>query len=255
MARAKSNPMNLHLLGTGGYHPSPKRQTACLMIPEAGIVFDAGTAFFRVRHHLQTPHLRVFLSHSHLDHCCGLTYLLDVLYGRDMQEVTLYGRESDLEVVKKQLFSSPLFPLEFTYGSRVLEESVTLGDWMVSTRQQKHPGGSLGFRLTGPGRSVAYITDTTADPEDEAACAFIRGVQVLVHECYFTEEYLELARRSGHSHASAVGAFAQRAGVGELVLVHVNPLADAAAEDKMLREVRAHFPRARIAYDQEILPL
>ena len=43
--------MKLLLLGTSGYHPSEQRQTACLMLPEVGIVLDAGTGFFRVRQH------------------------------------------------------------------------------------------------------------------------------------------------------------------------------------------------------------
>ena len=32
--------MKLLLLGTGGYHPCERRQTACLMLPEAGIVLE-----------------------------------------------------------------------------------------------------------------------------------------------------------------------------------------------------------------------
>ena len=41
--------MKILLLGTAGYHPSETRHTACVMLPEAGIVLDAGTGFFRVR--------------------------------------------------------------------------------------------------------------------------------------------------------------------------------------------------------------
>ena len=33
--------MKLHLLGTTGYHPNARRHTACLMLPEQGIVLDA----------------------------------------------------------------------------------------------------------------------------------------------------------------------------------------------------------------------
>ena len=48
--------MKLLLLGTSGYHPCERRHTACLMLPEVGIVLDAGTGFFRVRDLLATQH-------------------------------------------------------------------------------------------------------------------------------------------------------------------------------------------------------
>ncbi len=51
--------MQVVLLGTGGYHPSELRHTACVMLPELGIVFDAGTSFFRVRELLCTSNLDV----------------------------------------------------------------------------------------------------------------------------------------------------------------------------------------------------
>ena len=46
--------MKLVLLGTGGYHPNQLRHTACVMLPEIGLIFDAGTSFFRVPEYLQT---------------------------------------------------------------------------------------------------------------------------------------------------------------------------------------------------------
>ena len=40
--------MKLVLLGTTGYHANDRRQTACFMLPELGVVFDAGTGLYRV---------------------------------------------------------------------------------------------------------------------------------------------------------------------------------------------------------------
>ena len=71
--------MKLILLGTTGYHPNDRRQTACFMLPELGIVLDAGTAMNRAAAVPATPQLDIFLTHAHLDHVVGITYLLDVL--------------------------------------------------------------------------------------------------------------------------------------------------------------------------------
>ena len=79
--------MKLVLLGTTGYHPNDRRQTACLMIPELGIVLDAGTAMYRVRDRIETPELDIYLTHAHLDHVIGLTFLFDVLHEKNVRVV------------------------------------------------------------------------------------------------------------------------------------------------------------------------
>ena len=71
--------MKLVLLGTGGYYANDRRHTACLMLPEVGVVLDAGSGMFRIRDYLATDRLDIFLTHAHLDHVIGLTYLIDVL--------------------------------------------------------------------------------------------------------------------------------------------------------------------------------
>ena len=56
--------MKLLLLGTTGYHPNDRRQTACLMFPELGVLLDAGSAMYRVSEYLQTPTLDIFITHA-----------------------------------------------------------------------------------------------------------------------------------------------------------------------------------------------
>ena len=70
--------MKLILLGTTGYHPNDRRQTPCLLLPECGVMLDAGTAMYRAGEYLATPELDIFLTHAHLDHVIGLTYLFSV---------------------------------------------------------------------------------------------------------------------------------------------------------------------------------
>src|SRR5688500_13740255 len=100
--------MKLLILGTSGYHPSERRQTACLMLPEAGIVLDAGTGFFRVREHLATSTLDIFLTHAHLDHCVGLTFLLSTLWEKQIQRVTVHGEPAKLAAIREHLLNEQL---------------------------------------------------------------------------------------------------------------------------------------------------
>ncbi|MCG8586608.1 MAG: MBL fold metallo-hydrolase [Pirellulales bacterium] len=246
--------MQLHLLGTGGYHPSEDRHTACLMLPESGIVLDAGTSFFRVRDHLATDSLDIFLTHAHLDHVAGLTYLLDVLFGHDMSRVTVHAEASKLEGVKQHLFSQVLFPVDPPFDTRPLVEGdpVALPDrGTLSHFPLVHPGGTVGYRLDWPGKSMAYVTDTTAS-SDAQYMEHIRGVDVLIHECYFPDGFEARAKLTGHSCLSPVAQLARDADVGRLILVHVNPLASR-DEVAALESAREIFAELDVGYDKMVV--
>lgn len=248
--------MQLYLLGTGGYHPSEDRHTACLMLPEMGIVLDAGTSFFRVREHLVTETLDVFLTHAHLDHVAGLTYLLDVLHDRKINRVTVHAEAAKLDGIQRHLFSPVLFPVEPPFEARPLVDGdpVALANRGTLTHfPLAHPGGAVGFRLEWPDCSLAYVTDTTAT-NDADYIEWIRGVDVLVHECYFPDGHDELANLTGHSCLSPVATLAVAAEVGRLILVHANPLAS--PEDiAALESAREIFAELEVGYDKMVVEL
>ena len=241
--------MRLLLLGTAGYHPNDSRDTACLMLPELGLVFDAGTSMFRVRDYLQTATLDIFLTHAHLDHVVGLTFLLDVLYGHSMVAVRVHGEPHKLAAIEKHLFSEHLFPVPPPYTAVPLEDEVWLPDGgSIHHFQLDHPGGSVGYRIDWPDRSMAYVTDTTAAP-DAPYIDIIRGVDLLVHECNVPDGMEALALMTGHSCTTPVAQVAAAAGVGRLVLVHVNPLSK--DDDPVgLSIARRIFPATELGLDQ-----
>jgi ribonuclease BN (tRNA processing enzyme) len=213
--------MKVALLGTGAYHPNERRHTACVMLPEIGVIFDAGTSFFRVPSRLQTRELDIFLTHSHLDHIVGLTFLLVPMLKGEVAHVRIHSQRRYLDAVRTHLFSDAIFPLlpDFEF-IELADRTPIRGPGVVSFQPLHHPGGSLGYRIDWQDKSLAYITDTLADG---TYVDFIRGVDLLLHECNFSDEAIPLATESGHSHTTEVGLAAQRAGVKRLVLMHIDP--------------------------------
>lgn len=245
--------MQLIFLGTGGYHPNERRHTACLLLPEIGLALDAGTGFFRVQERLKTDTLDVFLTHAHLDHICGLTFFMVPVIRGDVRSVRVHGSRETLAAVRRHLFAQELFPVvpPYEWCELAVKSAVDVGDggrltWVTL----EHPGGSLGYRIDWPDRSLAYITDTTAPGEYRD---FIRGVDVLIHECYFPDEQHDWAQKTGHSSATAVAQVAADSGVKRLYLVHADPQRpedDPVGLESMLRI----FPQTELAEDlQEIV--
>jgi len=241
--------MKLVLLGTSGYHPNERRHTPCFMIPECGIVLDAGTAMFRVGQHLATPYLDIFLTHAHLDHVIGLTYLLNIIYRMPVERVTVYAKADKLRAIDEHLFAEDLFPAKPPYESLPLEGPVALaGGGKLTHFSLEHAGGSTGFRLDWPDRSMAYVTDTTASL-DAPYVEKIRGVDLLVHECYWPDARMEEGELYGHSCITPVAQVAKKAGVGRLILVHVDPMAT--GDDPVgIDRGRAIFPSTELGHDR-----
>ncbi|MEN0109423.1 MAG: MBL fold metallo-hydrolase [Planctomycetota bacterium] len=259
--------MRVELLGTGGFHPAPDRHTACVWLPELGLLLDAGTAAFRVVARFAagdspTERLDVLLTHGHLDHTVGLTYLLGLTdrAGRPV-ETTVHATRRVLAALETHLFSPPLFPVQpIGRFMELCSPTPLAGGATLTTFPLEHPGGSTGLRIDGPkgdggeaARSLAYVTDTR--PVGDETIQRIRGVDLLLHEAYFSDIDAELAEQTGHCTARDAAEAAASAGAGKLVMMHRNPRATPEEEATALAEAREVRPDAAYGFDGQLIEL
>lgn len=242
----------LTILGGGGWFPAYERHTACALLRrgQAAVMIDAGTGVGRL---IERPELLdgvrrldIVLTHFHLDHIGGLAYLPAIGVS---EQTTVWGPGALLYGISTQelldrVSHEPFHPVPLEDQEIVVREipagELDFGAFRLETRRQdRHSAPSLGLRF---GDELAWITDTAYDPGSES---FAAGCKLLAHEAWFTQA----APRNPDIHSSGAQAaqVAARAGVGELLVIHLPPFTSSI--DALLLEIESGFSDVRPAYD------
>lgn len=227
-------PLELIPLGTNGFIPTHGRQTMSFLLVGDGqaLLLDAGSGVGRLLGQPLLDRLRGFerldilLTHYHLDHVIGLTYLGAFWRGRPVR-IHAPRRplvDAEPEEALGRLIAPPLFPVglaEFAMPVEVVPyagDSLRIGALELRLRRQDHPGGSVGVRI---GDALVYATDTVAD---DATITFARGAGTLMHEVWLTDAEAESGTPLyGHAAVSGVARIARQAEVRRLIPIHHHP--------------------------------
>ncbi len=242
--------MRLTILGSAGWMPDDGRETACYAIQadDRLLLLDAGTGLRRL---VTEPSLLagvreidLVLSHFHLDHVIGLSYLaaLEPPVTVHGPGTWLYGRPTaDL---LDELLRPPYQASQRAFPVRDLTEAgVVWGEHLLRVRHQvSHTAPSVAYRLDD---SLSYCTDTG---HDRGNAEFAAGCELLLHEAWSTDDASEL----GHSSAAQAADVARQAGVARLLLIHLPPGRDV---QQLLAQAAAIFPATELAADGTELDL
>jgi phosphoribosyl 1,2-cyclic phosphodiesterase len=240
--------------------------TSCVevRVDDTILIFDAGTGLRELgvqllRGRPKDLTLHLFLSHPHWDHIQGFPFFAPAY----VESTTLYvygprGDDKNYQLLSGQM-SNAYFPVRFSdLGANIVSRSfagasVKAGDVTVHSFGQKHPGGSVGFRVEHDGKSIVFATDSELDqvlvnpavvktspdalrelPADLIEAA--SGADLLVADAQYTD--IEYAQKVGwgHPRATTVVDFAVQAGVRQLALTHHDPMHSDRDVDLMVLE-------------------
>jgi len=99
-----------------------------------------------------------------------------------------------------------------------------------------------------PGRKIVYTGDTR--PSDSIV-ELARDADVLVHDCTFADDLSEKANENFHSSPSKAAEAAKRAGVKQLVLMHISSRYD--DDSVLLEQAKKIFPDTVVARDLMVI--
>lgn len=241
--------------GTRGSIPTPGAHTVryggntpCVAVEGGGqlVILDAGTGIRGLGAQLverQNGAVRaeILLSHTHWDHIQGLPHFKPFFAaGNEVRIRASQQGAATLETILRLQMHPAVFPVPLdALAAQLTVEQVTTGEFevgpfVVRAMRLRHPGTTLGFRLTprSGGASLAYVTDNELGPGGDYdlpstwrrdLVAFLGEVDVLIHDAMYTPAQLELHRGWGHSTYEEALALAADAGAKRLVLFHHEP--------------------------------
>jgi ribonuclease BN (tRNA processing enzyme) len=247
----------LTILGAGGWLPAYGRQTASAVLRngDEALMIDAGTGIARL---IERPdvlagvnRLHILLTHFHLDHIAGLTYLPALGICDD---TTLWGPgrllyDTSTEAVLSAVSHEPVHPVPLEEQDIQVRdipagELELAGRRITTRRQDRHSAPSLAMRFDD---DLTWITDTAFDP---GSAAFAQGSRLIAHEAWFTRATVR--NPDIHSAAHQAADVATRAGCETLLLIHLPPFEESV--ESLVAEAQAVLADVTAARDATVVP-
>lgn len=230
--------------------------TSCLHVElddGSQLIIDAGTGIRRLGDRLAESDapLTLLFSHHHWDHIQGLPFFRPIYQeGRKIRLLSAYLDRNEAMAVLDQMID-PHFPVSgenLQADISVLEldakGEIAIGDAVIRACPTNHPGGGAGYRIDTASGSLAYVTDNELFPPGKPATsydqwkAFLKEVDVLIHDAMYTSGELELAHGWGHTSIDQALQLGCDCHAGRLVLFHHDPSRTDDQLDAILAESR-----------------
>ena len=219
------------------------------------LVLDAGTGIRPLGGKFAGSSARVdlLLTHLHMDHLQGLGFFAPIYApGR---EVHIWGPASatlGLPARLARYMSPPLFPVRLKdLPSRLTVHEVPcgrfdIGEFEIDSALICHPGPTVGYRIHGRQRTLAYMPDhepslgvggPLRDNGWTSGLSLASDVDLLIHDAQYDDDEYRTRMGWGHSTMKRAIEFAGLARARQLVFFHHDPAHDDGTLDHMVSRV------------------
>ena len=199
--------MRIKVLGCSG-GVGPGLRTTSLLVDDE-ILIDAGTGVGDLTLEQQCRIRQIFLTHSHLDHVCGLAFMADNLFDLIERPVQVWATAETLSTLKEHVFNWKIWP-DFSVlpneahpllAFSEIQPGHTLesGDhYRLTAFRVNHTVPAVGYSVETDHGAFVFSGDTYAT---ESLWSYLNGLprlDKLMIEIAFPNEADELAEASKH---------------------------------------------------------
>jgi len=249
--------------------------TTCVELRADGeiIVLDAGSGIRPLgialdREFQARPiKLSLLITHAHWDHIQGFPFFKPAYDSKN--EIRIFGFDgagATFREIMAEPMKSPFFPITMRELSarmdinKLNEMKFSLGKLDIHAAFVNHPGVCVGYRIFTSSGSVAFLPDyepyefflhsargkqlspeqakQVAAEQHAALVQFLRGSDILILDCQYTDQEYTKHIGWGHGSISSAVGLALDAEVQTLVLFHHDPSHDDAMVDRMVESAR-----------------
>jgi phosphoribosyl 1,2-cyclic phosphodiesterase len=238
------------------------------------IIIDAGTGIFPLSQTLlaELPvTANVLISHSHWDHIQGLPFFIpnfipgnllrlhgafDPVSGKGVEQVMAVQLQYSYFPVREAEMKARI-----EYVTLMPEQSIQIGSATVTPYLMDHPVIDFGYRIEANGKSVFFTGDheppyniyepgedgyaeyqTFVDAKAESILNGMRGVDVLIADCSYTQQEYPAKKGWGHGTFNSSIQYAKDAGAKMLFCTHHEPTRSDDALEAVFNQVMADHP-------------
>ena len=254
--------MRIKVLGCSG-GVGPGLRTTSLLIDDE-ILVDAGTGVGELSLAQMRRIGNVFLTHSHLDHVCGLAFMADNLFDLIDRPVQVHATAETLGAIRDHIFNWKIWP---DFSKLPTEEEPLIQFHEIRTGQTTDRNGirftafpvlhtvpAVGYAVEKEGRTFVFSGDTYANEPLWEFLNKLPRVDKLMIEIAFPDEQEELGRASRHFTPALLGSELKKLKhQPQLFLTHHKPGLEQVIE-KQCRKALAGWEYQHLRRGDVILP-
>jgi ribonuclease BN (tRNA processing enzyme) len=238
--------MRLQVLGCSGGIASRLWTTALLI--DHDLLIDAGTGVNDLSLDEMAQLRHVVLTHSHLDHIACLPLLLDSVFDRLPEPLTVHGLPETLRALRQHIFNDVIWP-DFArlpdperpvlrYAELQPGTPLVLGSRTLTPIRVNHSVPAVGYRVDGEHGSLVFSGDTTTNDGLWNELNRQPPFDMLIVESAFSDADRELSIASRHYCPELLAADLRKlVHRPKIYLTHPKP----GDEDVIFSECRTHL--------------
>lgn len=237
--------MRIKVLGCSG-GVGPDLRTTSLLVDEE-ILIDAGTGVGDLSLAEMRRIERVYLTHAHLDHVCGLAFMADNLFGEVQRPIQVMASADTLRTLRTHLFNWQLWPdfselpsveaplVVFRGLARGVVEPLG-GERTLEAFEVLHTVPAVGYALRSATGIFAFSGDTGACDAMWSYLNTLPRLDWLMIDIAFPDEQAELGAVARHYTPALLGRELRKLHHRpELLLTHNKP----GCEEQIDRQCRS----------------